>query len=109
MAKRDRSPAEDYLAHIDWHTRNRPGRPVSTSTEPEWNYKIAYPKRPTSSLAVRVLFISGAIVLAGYGVYKTFLVDSAYAVFLGIILLIIGAIFFFAVRDASKPNRPIDN
>ncbi len=94
--------AEDYLAHLDWHTHYRTGKLSWTSTEPRWKYKIAYPHRPIMPPAVRSLIVYGIIALAGFGLYRASKLEPGLAMYLGFVFLFIGGIIFFASRDASK-------
>jgi len=107
MAKRDdkQSDAEDYLEQLEWQGRHPPRRGSSTIKEPNWKYKIVYPKRPPMHPAMRGLVIIGIPALILYWLYKIFVVDSGLAIYLGVIALFTGVIIFLAARDATKPTK----
>lgn len=116
MAKRDdeRTPAEDYLAQIEWQSRRPPPyrgrelRPWWASNEPKWKYKKVDGRQLPSSGAMR-LIVFGSLLLIGYIIFQGFLKGSDEAIYIGGAALVATLILFFAIRDASKPNRPTDD
>ena len=107
MPKREdkHNMAEDYLAHLDWHTRFRAGRPSWTRSEPNWRYKIVYERRPPMAPIERTLITILLMILGGVGLYIAFKFDVGLAIYLSIVFLGIATILFFAIRDASGPAK----
>lgn len=116
MAKDDdkQSMAEDYLAQLDQQSRQSPPYrghrpwPWWTSNEPNWKYKKIQTVWSTMPRFVRWI-IWFALALIGYNLYQEFMAGSEQAMHTGVIFLITAVIILFAIRDASKPNRPTDD
>ena len=116
MPKQDdkHSKAEDYLAQLDWQSRQSPPyrgkglRPWWASNEPNWKYQKIQTGWSTIPSIVR-WFMWGVAALIGYAIYQIFLSGSDRAMYNGILLLIAAVILFFAIRDMFKPNRPSDD
>ncbi len=104
MAKRenDLTPAEDYMAQLEWQARHRRRMPVRF--EPKWKYKIVHRLPPITPFGriVRFSILLGVILLIIYLVASDTLVDQVgMRIFLGCVFGLIFAILFFAIRDAS--------
>ncbi len=104
--KPDRTPAEDYLAHLEWHSvHGYRHRPWWTSPEPKWIYKIIYSRhKPSEFIFARI--IAGVLCLAVLSalLYGIFILHSGLAIYMGIVFLIILVILFFAIRDARQSS-----
>jgi hypothetical protein len=109
MAKRDHEspPAQDYIEQLQWQSRHR-RRLWPVRYEPKWKYKIVYRYPPVNTLD-RVIRIAGFIGLILLVVY--FLASDSFAeqagekIFYSIVIVLIFAILFFAVRDATEDKE----
>src|SRR5689334_6091282 len=83
MAKKDKgdfSPAEDYLAQLEWRYRHG-NRHHSVFYEPKWRYKIVFKNNSRPSTLPLIFFISLIILMMGYILYQILVNHSGQAVF----------------------------
>jgi len=108
----DQTPAEDYFAQLEW--KRRFGR-RRVFDEPNWRYKIIYPKRETDDFlsgVVRSLFIIGIFFIGFLLLNQAINYSSGLAIFILIVMLITGVIIGFAIKDLTnrgKKSKTIDD
>jgi hypothetical protein len=100
--------AEDYLAQVEWHNQQlqrHPKIPLPWYMEPKWKYKRVLSFKNSSPKEVSALakiVITIVVLCVGYFLFRN-------ALGLPIVLLIMGILFFFMIRDASKKPKEGDN
>jgi hypothetical protein len=113
MPKEDeeRTPAEDYLAQLEWQSKQNMRRPLSRGfpPEPNWKYKIIRAKDneslPRSWPILIWLLIGAAIVVIGFALYRVLVENLLAFLFFGTALTIILIILILAIRDGSTKRE----
>lgn len=106
MPKRDNtSDAEDYLAHLHWHSRGGHGH--SVRYEPRWKYKRIYTRWQSSPIE-RWLTIMGLCIVIAYVLYQAIVMRSGLAIYISLVIGLTLVILYFAVRDLKKSSSSSD-
>lgn len=110
----DRTPAEDYLARLNWEANKSRRRPslLSDTDEPNWKYKIipsnenmtTEPSWPGLGRLVLVI----AIGIVGFALYRGFAENPGEVLFFGIVFIIILTVIILAIRDLSVKREDPD-
>jgi hypothetical protein len=103
------SDAEDYLARLDWQSKQWPyNHHTPWYLVPRWKYKAVRQKaQQINQIFTSVISIGIFVAFAGYLLYLIITHYSAWSIFLLVMGLTIAAIIFFAIYDAFK--KPTDD
>lgn len=110
--RHDPTPAEEYFAQLSWQQRfwrrkaAQPSR--SDPEEPNWRYKIVYPKSATNSLFIvisRTIFVIAIFFVVYLLLEQAITSHSGLATFILVLMLITGAIFWFAIKDVTRMGK----
>ena len=108
MPKQDdkHSMAEDYLAQLNafQQPRYRGKHSAMWWGEPNWKYKPVINQGKPVPAIVRLFLLGGFLAMLGYLLYRSIFLADGFAIYLSVVFLFIGAIIFFAARDAAKPK-----
>jgi hypothetical protein len=107
----ERTPAEDYLAQLDWQSKQNMRRRSwdGYSDEPNWKFRIIRPKQNESenrswALLGRLL-LGAAVGITGLVLYRGFAENPGRTLFLGIVIGIVFITVILAVRDGSTKRE----
>jgi hypothetical protein len=103
----DPSDAEDYLNRLNWQSKN-PYRRTPWYLMPKWKYKPTLQINGTNPTFSRILFIGVFLLLVAYLGYSIIAHQSGFSVFLLVVVLIIAAILYLALRDAQGTFKDDD-
>ena len=99
---------EDYLAQVEWEnqqSQRQPIFPLPWYMEPKWKYKrvLSFKNRSEKEIsALAKILITIVVICIGYFLFRN-------AIGLLIVLLSMGILFYFMMRDASKKPKDGDN
>jgi hypothetical protein len=103
----DPSDAEDYLNQLDWQSR-RFHRRTPWYLIPRWKYKPILRIKSGNPVITRAFFVGGFLILVGYLIYAIFSYREGILIFDLIIVLMIAAALFFAIRDVQNTFKDDD-
>jgi hypothetical protein len=96
------SPAEDYLAQVNWENDNQVDKRghAPWKNTPNWKYKRAYGgSRGGVPLAVEILWWVFVISTIGYMSFQIFALHTGNGIFTSIVILALLAIPYFMTRE----------
>ena len=96
----DPSDAEDYLSHLQWHSRGGHGH--SVRYEPKWKYKRVYTRWKKESPVVGWIFIGILLIAFAYILYQAIVMRSGLEIYISLVIGLALVILYFAVRDLKK-------
>jgi hypothetical protein len=103
MAKRNdkHSIAEDYISQVEWESKHQVDRTghAPWKDSPDWKYKRVYGTKKGNPASLKIFWISLLSATIGYIVYDLLVLHTEKGVAVGIIILVLEAMFFVIGRE----------
>ena len=105
MSKKENKQPEgdDYLEQLQWQSSFR--RRWSTRFAPKWKYRIVYNNKKASIGDRILIWVMALLFFGGLALVSITSLsegDYGFPIAIGAIVLLIGAVMFFALKDSKK-------